>query len=451
MDRRVGVRVAGLVVGLVVVCLVSGPAGHADRGSIVLRKVKVTQAVTVSEPAQRAIIAHNGEREVLILQTDVQASAETKVLEFMPLPAKPTVSLASKACFSRLQDILRAHRIRYIYTDWVEESVGPGDAAEAERRRKEETVTVVVEQHLGPHEVTVVEVKDADDFVKWVEDFCREKDLGEPVFAKDLRTIVTDYLKRDFRFFAFDVLTLSSRTRTVAPLVYEFQSFRLYYPLKVTNLYGGRGTIELFLILPRGIYPRESSVADTEGTALLRASMWSTDGILDGGELRGLHTSMQKLMEEEEPVLRATQYNGELTFTEDLWAPMGFASAEKLCRRFLDALTAGDAQTLAGITSLPFAFDRREVITDREQLSMKLSDLLERTRRKRLDIDPGSLRRTRAGVLRTQLNDFDRTFMKEHLKRTGGFVLTFRIGGEDVVMFLRRSSHGGCTVAGFGD
>ncbi|HUV38903.1 MAG TPA: DUF2330 domain-containing protein [Planctomycetota bacterium] len=417
-----------------------------------LRKVTVTQAVTVSEPAQRAIIAHNGEREVLILQTDVRASAETKVMEFMPLPAKPTVSLASKECFRHLQDVLRAHRIRYVWTGWESaDAAGRGVPGKGEKWREEQNVTVVVEQHLGPHEVTVVEVKDADDFVKWVENFCRDRDLGVPVFAKDLREIVTDYLKRDFRFFAFDVITMSPETRTVAPLVYEFQSFRLYYPLKVTNLYGGRGTIELFLILPRGVYPGEQSVADTEGAALLRASMWSTEGVPDDDELRSLHKSVATLMEDDDPVLRATRYDGPLTFTEDLWAPVGFASADRLCRRFLDALTAGDAHTLAGITSLPFAFDRKEVIAEAKDLSARLPDFFRQTRGKRLAIDPGTLCRTRAGVLRVQLDDFDRKFMKEHLKRTGGLVLTFRIGGENVVMFLRRSPEGTYTVAGFSD
>ena len=52
--------------------LVGGVPGLADRGAIV-----TVGTVDVEEPAQRAIIAHNGARELLILQTDVQADRET--------------------------------------------------------------------------------------------------------------------------------------------------------------------------------------------------------------------------------------------------------------------------------------------------------------------------------------------------------------------------------------
>ena len=62
-----------------------------------------------------------------------------------------------------------------------------------------------------------------------------------------------NYFRRGIRFFAFDIITISPEKKTVRPLAYEFKTDHLYYPLEVTNLYGGVGTIELFLILPQGL------------------------------------------------------------------------------------------------------------------------------------------------------------------------------------------------------
>ena len=87
-------KVETLVEGVVLVALWLGiqggwvPSAYADRGAIT-----VVGNVDIEEPAQRAIIAHDGQNEIIILQTDVKASKETKVVEFMPLPSKPKVSL----------------------------------------------------------------------------------------------------------------------------------------------------------------------------------------------------------------------------------------------------------------------------------------------------------------------------------------------------------------------
>jgi len=192
-----------------------------DRGAIV-----TVGEVDIEEPAQRAIIAYNGFRELLILQTDVKADRETKVVEFMPLPSKPTVSLAPKGCFAALAEIIKAHNLRYVIRYTTK------DRAEG---AKEEAVKVVVAAHLGPHAVTVVEVKDAAAFVEWVRAFFKKNDLGEPNLGENLRLIVADYLKRGLRFFAFDIVTLSPEKKTVQPLTYEFETDHFYYPLKVTT------------------------------------------------------------------------------------------------------------------------------------------------------------------------------------------------------------------------
>jgi len=73
---------------LIVVLLLAARPLLADRG------VVLTKDVDLKEPAQRAIVMHNGTWEMLILQTDVEAGKPARAVEFMPLPSKPDVSLA---------------------------------------------------------------------------------------------------------------------------------------------------------------------------------------------------------------------------------------------------------------------------------------------------------------------------------------------------------------------
>ena len=116
----------------------------ADRGVI------VEKDVNLEEPAQRAIVIHNGTWQMLILQTDVIADQATKAVEFMPLPSKPDVSLAPDDCFRNLQWIVDKHKVKYIV---LAPRHGPGGPS-----GKSEGIEVVAEHDLGPHHVTVVEI-----------------------------------------------------------------------------------------------------------------------------------------------------------------------------------------------------------------------------------------------------------------------------------------------------
>jgi len=73
---------------MIFVLVVVGSAG-ADRGPVTWQ-----ENVSLSQESQKAIILHNGTEEVLILGTELKASAEIDLLEFIPLPSEPEVGLA---------------------------------------------------------------------------------------------------------------------------------------------------------------------------------------------------------------------------------------------------------------------------------------------------------------------------------------------------------------------
>lgn len=297
--------------GILACLFAQSGAALADRGAIT-----TARKVDLAEPAQRAIIAYDGTKELLILQADVKADQETKVVEFMPLPSKPNVTLTSASCFEILQKIANEHNLRYT----VLKSGGrKGNSA------KEQAVEIVVSKQLGPHTVTVAEVRDADAFIVWVRDFFKQNELGEPKLGDDLRKTVEDYLKRGLRFFAFDILTVTQEKKTVQPLVYEFASDHLYYPLKVTNLYGSSGTIELFIILPRLMDgPHEEiriapSATHDKGWDRYNGFRRSSDALVRTRSLEFLDPRIPKLVGNEPGWLFAVRYEGPLHFDEDIW------------------------------------------------------------------------------------------------------------------------------------
>ncbi|MHC4477239.1 MAG: DUF2330 domain-containing protein [Planctomycetota bacterium] len=408
---------------------------YADRGAIVS-----LGDVNVEEPAQRALIAHDGVKQILILQTDIKANKTTKIVEFMPLPTKPEVSLAPEECFSVLQQIIKTHKLKYVIY-----SRGKGDD-------KSEPVKLVVSEQLGPHKVSVVEVNDANSFVKWVSDFFEENGLGKPKLGNQLHNIVVDYLKRDIKFFAFDIVTVSAEKKTVRPLVYRFKSPELYYPLKVTNLYGGRGTIELLVILPKDLYASllwiSASSQVREHTDTSRACMGSTFAELNAGDLERIDPSIAKLMERKSAILQAVKYEGPLSFDEDLNAYLSYGTKQALTRRFFETLQSGNIERLDTLVSVPFAFDRKKVIYKKTELRKSFLEVLNKTRGKPLRVEEISCVFDPDYTL---VDDFNREFVeKNHLRRADHFIVA-TVEGEKVLLFARQMDYGSYKIVGFSD
>ena len=78
----------------------------ADRGAI-----PFDPDVRIFEPNQRAIIAWNGQKQILLLSTDMRASRQVEILEVLPLPSEPQVKKG---------DFIPCLRsIRQILFDWI--------------------------------------------------------------------------------------------------------------------------------------------------------------------------------------------------------------------------------------------------------------------------------------------------------------------------------------------
>ena len=62
-----------------------------------------------------------------------------------------------------------------------------------------------------------------------------------------------DYVRRGITYFVFDRVEVSEDIKFIEPLIYRFSTDKIYYPLKTSNLIGGRGVVELILVLPGSI------------------------------------------------------------------------------------------------------------------------------------------------------------------------------------------------------
>jgi len=271
--------------------LIFSTIAYADMGAIV-----PTEYVDLSEPGQKAIIAHNGFEEILILGTDLSATSPTEALRFIPLPSEPKVSLAPEDCFEALGRLVKKHNLRYVIQ--TKGGLVPGEPVELRFHKK-----------LGVHDVTVVKINEALHFRKWVNDYFTQKGLPQRDEYVEIENLVADYVKREIRYFAFDFVKLDEKVTSINPLIYQFESKKLYYPLKITNIFGGVGRIELF------IFARNARHSLWPSAAFFQVS---TASVVKASELIDICPVINELLGKK-CFIQAFKYEGKLNFKGDIF------------------------------------------------------------------------------------------------------------------------------------
>jgi len=217
----------------------------ADRGMI-----PVIPEVSIYEPGQKAIIAWDGQEEILILSTDASSTYNTTTLEILPLPSSPKrIAEASSESFNVVQGLIWRHTPPPPTFNWDETRRG---------------IEVIFHEKIGMHDITVVEAGNVSEFVGWMEEFLLKNGITQEVSLQDFELIIQDYMSRGFHFYVLDLLELSPDLKSVEPILYEFDTNFLYYPLLITTPIGGEGKITLFLIteglFEDGYYPLEKAL-----------------------------------------------------------------------------------------------------------------------------------------------------------------------------------------------
>lgn len=204
---------------------------HADMGSIPFKK-----GVRIVEPNQDAIIAWNGKEQLLYLQTTLGAMEETKILEVMPLPNKPTVEAADVEVFRRCKSLLPLVVVRD--SGVADPFGGPGDIPAAR---------VVERKMIGAHDIRTVELLDAEYFSAWVSAEFGIANEGLEVPAP-LLAVIGEYAKDGYKWFLFDVVDVKQETAKKTPLKIRFETDKLYYPMRITRTEKGHTTVSLSIL-----------------------------------------------------------------------------------------------------------------------------------------------------------------------------------------------------------
>jgi len=263
----------------------------------------------VSEDSQKAIIFHNKKEEVLILGTELKATKETGILEFIPFPSEPEVSLAKGNPFEEVNNLLRIKRIE------IEVPIYKGGGGGAE------PVEIRLSQKIGLHDVTVIKINDINGFNNWVIDFLDKKGIKkiEVKALKNFSATAEDYIKRGIQYFVFDYVEVKKEARFIEPLIYRFKTDRLYYPLKTSNIIGVVGKVELVLILPGTIGINEEERKKIIETFPKYELSLSSSSKVYLKELKPIYEKVEDIFTEKDKIyLQMLRYEGRYKFGDDL-------------------------------------------------------------------------------------------------------------------------------------
>lgn len=295
-------RKGRLILEILFLSLAVSYTSSADRGSIPFHP-----EVKIFEPKQRAMLAWNGEEEVLLLSTDLSASEPTKVLEVIPLPAEPVVTKGDVEIFQKATQLINKKLSRELGLSRAGDpikSLGGKPAGE-----------VTFHERIGAHDVSVTHVLNSGGFMKWVEDYLTSAGVEKPLIPEALQKVVGEYLKDGFGWFVFDVVSLDEKPKTSEAIQYRFASTCLFYPLRIMRTEEGHTTVHLMVLTPR-------LLSSFPGLAVDRVHLLHKPVSISRRELRFLSEEMEELFPQAEALkLRLWQIEGELSsFQEDLIA-----------------------------------------------------------------------------------------------------------------------------------
>jgi hypothetical protein len=272
----------------------------ADRGMI-----PIDPNAQIFEPNQRAMIAWNGDEEILLLSTDLQASDSTMLLEVLPLPSEPDVKKGDLETFRKATDLIN----KKLYS----EQMGKG------RVLSEGVIVpsgeVTFHKRIGAHDISVTHLLDGQGFVDWVVDYLKTQGVEGNVISEDMRQLIEGYITDGFAWYVFDVVSIGQETVTNEPIQYRFKNKYLFYPLKITSTAEGSTSIELLILTPR-------LLNNFPSLPIGRVRLKHDPVSINGEELRELNEDMYKLLEGCNRLrLRIWEIQGELKdFDSDLLA-----------------------------------------------------------------------------------------------------------------------------------
>lgn len=198
--------------------------------------------VYLDQSAQSAVVAWNGQEEIIILSNDIQSDAKSTILRMIPLPSNPSkIKEGSFETFEKLITIMNEKLEAIRQKEGFGKKTGAPTAG----------IEITFQQEIGAHDVTVVKVNNLDDFLNWIKSFAQGKGLVVKEISQEFREGIESYLKRDIKYFIFDVINAGEEKESIQPLIYKFDSNYIFYPLIITGVSEvaeSQARVQVFLI-----------------------------------------------------------------------------------------------------------------------------------------------------------------------------------------------------------
>jgi hypothetical protein len=215
----------------------------ADCGAIPFKSKAI-----IFEPNQRAVIGYNGQEEILLLSTDLNASETTKILQVLPLPSEPKVAKADVEMFVKATELI--NRRLNLARKEAGGGGGMGGMGGAQRPKNQPAGEVTLHEKIGSHDISVTHVVNRRGFVDWVEAYLRKAGVDNPSIPDPMKAVVGEYLDDKYEWFVFDVVELGKDLKTKDAIQYRFATRDLYYPMRITRTEEGDTHVRLLVISP---------------------------------------------------------------------------------------------------------------------------------------------------------------------------------------------------------
>jgi hypothetical protein len=265
----------------------------------------VNPNVQIFEPNQRAMIAWNGDVEILLLSTDLRASDSTMILEVIPLPSEPDVKKGDLETFQKATNLIN----KKLYSGRM--TKGP----ELSEGIVVPSGEVTFHKRIGAHDISVTHLLEAIGFVKWVVAYLKTLGIEGNIISDKMQSLIESYISDGFEWFVFDVVSIGTETVTNEPIQYRFRSDYVFYPLKITSTAQGNTSIELLILTPRLLSRFPSLPID-------RIKLKHDPISINQEEIKGLNEDMSELLKGYDRLrLRIWEIQGDLKdFDSDLLA-----------------------------------------------------------------------------------------------------------------------------------
>lgn len=268
-----------MILAFLVVC--SCPV--AADGGYVPKMAPEGDTQNLTEPTQRAVIAHFDGKQCMTLQVSFKGSA-SEFAWLIPTPSRPVLKRGHSKTF-KIMHYATASPVQYWF-DADSLVIESAFMARASSSGSKMSVEVLERKLVGDYDTTVLRAKSATDLLDWLHKH------GYRVTGK-LKPVIEDYLRKGWVFTAARINTASLQNNSkqkegmLEPLQLQFSCKHPVYPLKISSINHGPTSITLYILTDHFVAnPLLRTACRVRGDSNRRGRFVSSSGLQHSYEMQ---------------------------------------------------------------------------------------------------------------------------------------------------------------------